>query len=129
MNFCRLLISGIPLECQTVWIQIRSDVLSDFIWIQSVCKGNQQTTLVDKELKLFPFTGSNSVSISCILITDNYSVLVYMNPFPACVLYKFQIHILIWRPWIMVKSHLILAYMGKCLIFTRNIKIFFCPAA
>ena len=30
--------------CQTVWIQIRSVVLSRLIWIQTVCKGYQQTT-------------------------------------------------------------------------------------
>ena len=61
-TFCRLLIfffqnqlfrkllSGIPSECQTDWIQIRSDVLSDLIWVQAVCKGYQQTTLGGKEL-------------------------------------------------------------------------------
>ena len=52
--FCRLLIvfkvnlfeklfSGIPSECQTVWIQI-------LIWVQTVRKGYQRTTLGDKEL-------------------------------------------------------------------------------
>ena len=35
-----------PSECQTVWIQIRPEVLSGLIWIQIVCKGYQQTTLV-----------------------------------------------------------------------------------
>ena len=28
------------------WIQIRPDILSSLIWIQTVCKGYQQTTLV-----------------------------------------------------------------------------------
>ena len=36
--------SKMPLECQTVWIQIRPDNLSGLIWVQSVCKGYQQTT-------------------------------------------------------------------------------------
>ena len=47
--FCRLLIffqnqlfqkilSGIPPECQTDWIQIRPEVLSGLIWVQTVCK-------------------------------------------------------------------------------------------
>ena len=31
-------------ECQTVWIQIRTDVLSVLIWVQTVCKGSQPTT-------------------------------------------------------------------------------------
>ena len=40
------ILKGIPSECQTVWIQIRSDVLSGLIWIQTVCKGYQQTIRV-----------------------------------------------------------------------------------
>ena len=41
---------GIPLECQTDWIQIRPDVLSGLVWVLTVCKGYQQMTLVSKEL-------------------------------------------------------------------------------
>ena len=62
MLFCRLLIfskstfskkncSGISSECLTVWIQIRPDNLLGLVWLQTVCKGYQQTTLVGKELK------------------------------------------------------------------------------
>ena len=40
-----------PTEYQTVWIQIRPDALSGLIWVQTVCKGYQQTTLTGKELK------------------------------------------------------------------------------
>ena len=29
---------GPPLECQTVWIQIKTDILLVFIWVQTVCK-------------------------------------------------------------------------------------------
>ena len=43
-------LSGIPSECQAVWIQIRPDILSGLIWIQTVCKGEQQTEPVGKEL-------------------------------------------------------------------------------
>ena len=35
-------------ECQTFWIQIRSDVSSGLIWDEIVCKGYQQTALVGK---------------------------------------------------------------------------------
>ena len=42
-------LSGISVKCQAVWIQIMPDVLSGLIWVQIVCKGNQQTTLVRKE--------------------------------------------------------------------------------
>ena len=59
--FCHLLIfsnqlfkkilSGIPSECQTVWTLIRSDDSSGLIWVQTVCQGYQQGTLVNKELR------------------------------------------------------------------------------
>ena len=42
--------SGLPSGCQTDWIQIRPDVLSDLIWVQTVYKGYQQTTLGGKKL-------------------------------------------------------------------------------
>ena len=35
---------SIPSWCQTVWIQIRSNILLGLIWVQTVCKGYQQTT-------------------------------------------------------------------------------------
>ena len=42
--------TGLPSECQKVWIQIRPDMLSGLIWVQTICKGYQQTTLVRKGL-------------------------------------------------------------------------------
>ena len=42
-------LSGISVECQAVRIYIMPDVLSGLIWVQIVCKDNQQTTLVSKE--------------------------------------------------------------------------------
>ena len=38
-------------KCQTDWIQIRPDVLSGLIWVQTVCIIYQQTTLGDKMLR------------------------------------------------------------------------------
>ena len=49
-QFFLKILSGIPPECQTVWIQIRPDILSGLVWVKTVCKSYQQTTLVDKEL-------------------------------------------------------------------------------
>ena len=56
MIFCRLLInqnklfpnilSGIISGCQTVWIQIRPNILSGLIWVQTVCKDYPQKTKV-----------------------------------------------------------------------------------
>ena len=37
-------LSGIPSECKTVSINIWSDILLVLIWVQTVCKGYQQTT-------------------------------------------------------------------------------------
>ena len=39
-------LSGIPSEFQTVWIQIRPDILLGLIWVQTICKGYQQMTKV-----------------------------------------------------------------------------------
>ena len=33
-------------QCQTVWIQIRTDILSVLIWVQTVCIGYQHMTKV-----------------------------------------------------------------------------------
>ena len=49
--FFEKILSGIPSKCQTEMIQTRPDLSLDLIWVQSVCKGYQQTTLVDRELK------------------------------------------------------------------------------
>ena len=49
MLFCHLWIffKNLKLtEYQAVWIQIRSDVLSGLIWVQTVCKGYQLMTKV-----------------------------------------------------------------------------------
>ena len=50
INFFEKYNSGISLECQTVWIQVWPDVLSDLILVQTVCKRYQQAALVGKEI-------------------------------------------------------------------------------
>ena len=52
-EFCQLfrtILSGI--SCVQQFVQIRPDILSVLIRVQTVCKDNQQTTLVDKKLKV-----------------------------------------------------------------------------
>ena len=49
MNFFKIL-SGIPSECQTVWIQNRPHVLLGLIWVQTICKGYQQKALAGEQL-------------------------------------------------------------------------------
>ena len=56
LTSCHLLptfLSGIPSECQTVWNQIRPDILSGLILVQTICKGYHHMPLVDKESKGF----------------------------------------------------------------------------
>ena len=50
IKFFKAILLGIPSECQTGRIQIKPKVLSDLIWVQSVCKGYQQMTLRGNEL-------------------------------------------------------------------------------
>ena len=40
------ILSGALSECQMVLIQIRMDILSVLIWVQTVCKGYQQMTKI-----------------------------------------------------------------------------------
>ena len=47
-----LSVVDLPSECQTDRIQIRLDVLSGLIWVQTVCKSYQQTILGGQELTL-----------------------------------------------------------------------------
>ena len=49
-DFLKKILSGTLPECQTVWIQIRTDRMSILIWVQTVGKVYLQTTLVGKEL-------------------------------------------------------------------------------
>ena len=39
-------------SCQTIWIQIRPDILSGLIWVQNICKGYQQMKLEGEELNM-----------------------------------------------------------------------------
>ena len=38
IKFLKINRSGPPLECQTVWIQIKTDIVLVFIWVQNICK-------------------------------------------------------------------------------------------
>ena len=46
LTFQKKKISETLAEHQTVWIQVRTDVLSVLIWVQTVCNAYQQTTEV-----------------------------------------------------------------------------------
>ena len=44
LNFFKISFFENFFQCQTDWIQIRPDILSGLIWVQSVCIGYQQMT-------------------------------------------------------------------------------------
>ena len=52
-QFFRKILSRIhvPSECKTDWVHIRPDKMSGLIWVPTVCKCYQQTTLVGNELR------------------------------------------------------------------------------
>ena len=49
IKFLQINRPGSPSECQTVWIQIKTDVLLVFIWVQTVCR-RQNSPLARKGL-------------------------------------------------------------------------------
>ena len=56
MNFFKKLFQE-HCQCQTDWVQIRPDILSGLIWVQTVCKGYQQiakVTVSKEEFKWLP---------------------------------------------------------------------------
>ena len=46
----RRILSGIQAECQTFWVQVRPDIWSGLVWVQTDCKSYQQMTLGDKRV-------------------------------------------------------------------------------
>ena len=66
-------LSRIPSECQIDLIQIRADVRSGLIWVQTVCKRYQQTTLVGKKLQnLKPYDNKITFFLSGHAIENSY---------------------------------------------------------
>ena len=76
-------------ECQIVWIQIWTDVLSVLIWVQTVCKGRQKLPLARNELNLVQLNSQNilfitvQIQISYLLFSGTNWVL----PFLSCDLF------------------------------------------
>ena len=69
----RKILSGIPSGCQRDWIQNGPDVLSSLIWVQSVCRSYEQTTLVGNELNTFI---TNTENVLFIIITLEPSIIL-----------------------------------------------------
>ena len=82
---CHILLFGCwifstPSMCPTVWIQVRPNILSGLIWVQSVCKRYQQTTkvaLAGKELNAKQLTCRNyflAKTLTKVIIFGSYFI-------------------------------------------------------
>ena len=85
-HFLKKKLSEIPSESQTVWNHIRPNVLSGLIWVQTVCKGYQQKTLVSKELSYLTVvpTQSDSDVIFCLQLLKTYAAISNAHLFRVC---------------------------------------------
>ena len=84
------ILAWIPSVCQTVWNQIRPDKLSSLIWVQTVYKGYQQTTVG---------------VVSCIKITV---VMWQLSPW-------LDISCLPETVYILIRSQLVKSHYKKCI--------------
>ena len=57
ISFFQSIISGIPSECDTIWIEIRPDVLWVLNCEQTVCKGYHRQQVAGTELIFHKYTG------------------------------------------------------------------------
>ena len=60
-------------ECQTVWIQLRPDILSGLSWVQTVCKIYQQMTPADDTHRQTTLAGKEFRNINKSSICSNLS--------------------------------------------------------
>ena len=70
-NPCEANLPGIPYGYQQVWVQI----VSGLMWVKTVCKGYQPTTLAGKELKCDLCNPTLSLSIPfymvCVMLNES----------------------------------------------------------
>ena len=89
IEFLQINHPGAPSECQTVWIQINTDILLVFIWVQTVCK----RLLTDYRILPWHAKSYNSKGI---LVAFNWDIYVYvyhkysdtLNTFPHAIPFK-----------------------------------------
>ena len=85
--------------CQTVWIQIRTDILSVLIWVQTVCKCYQQTTKV-LEMRIISnhhSLGFISAVFLCLLIMASLVFYLTISCLTLCMLGNFSRFFVICR--------------------------------
>ena len=83
----RKIILGIPSECQTVWIQIRPDILSGLIWVQTVCKcfSSQRTKLDATNIMILSLHYIKSSSGACWVILHVFFFLSSVVLYGSCI--------------------------------------------
>ena len=89
-------LSGTLSVCQTVWIQIRPNILSVLIWVQTVCKDYQQTTNFTRAGRdnchlLTTFENS--------LDTDQAPCFVGPDLYPICLTHRWYSWKIFWKSW------------------------------
>ena len=73
--FSKSILSGIPSECQTVWIQIKSVILSGLVLVQTVCKADKADNSNRQIIKTTIFTTITSkITVFICLFTNNESI-------------------------------------------------------
>ena len=115
-------------ECQTVWIQIRTDVLLVLIWIQNVCKGYQQTTKVATSMERarycyqYVYGGRHIV---CVGVKRSLNLLI--NPVSgAFVLSYNELHIYrndnVHKNWLKTQtcSNSMIIFITECVILEHS---------
>ena len=64
--------SGIPSECQAVWIQVRSDDLSGLNWVQTVFKSSQTTLVLRHWVNWVILLNYLCFSMNMLIVLNNY---------------------------------------------------------
>ena len=89
-NFFKKFFQELLSECQTVCIQIRTDILSVLIWVQTVCKGYQQMTNIATCKERVKYEGKTGIlePHGTGLFRANKADIIYSYFVPVCSIVK-----------------------------------------
>ena len=77
IKFFKTFLLGTLWECQTVWIQVGTDILSVLIWVRTVCKSYQQSTKVAPSKEM---VNSHAMFIAVFTEHSNYCIQRNLGP-------------------------------------------------
>ena len=106
------ILSGTQSECQTVWIQIRSDILSGLVWVYTVCKDmsrQQNLQLAGKGLIIIGTTSANPR----IQINKDFSLKFRLFSYPTKLTFGKKIYDRTYN-----QTNICFVYSKNCLIET-----------